>query len=77
VAALWPVPVLRWLFLALNVAMLVATPIDGSHYFIDVFAGVALAALCLVAAQAIAARVGGGSKSRATEPADAARPARA
>ena len=58
---------------ALKVAMLTATPVDGSHYFIDVFAGVALAALCLVAAQAIAARAG----TRVTEPAHAHRTARA
>jgi hypothetical protein len=56
IAALWPVAVLRWAFLALNAAMLVATPIDGSHYFIDVFAGIALAALSLMVAQAMAAR---------------------
>ena len=72
-AALWPVPVLRWIFLVLNVAMLVATPIDGSHYFIDILAGVALAALCLVAAQAVAARTG----ARVGEPAEVRRPAQA
>ena len=77
VAALWPVPVLRWAFLALNVAMLVATPIDGSHYFIDVLAGVALAALSLVAARAIAARAGAGSMFGTPGPAEARRPARA
>ena len=36
--------------------MLAATPVDGSHFFIDVFAGIALALPCLVAARAIAAR---------------------
>jgi membrane-associated phospholipid phosphatase len=54
IAALWPVPILRWVFLVLNVAMLVATPIDGSHYFIDVIAGVVMAVLCLAAACRIA-----------------------
>jgi hypothetical protein len=67
VAALWPVPILRWVFLALNVAMLIATPIDGSHYFIDVLAGVALAALCLVAANAIAMRAASGRLPGAAE----------
>jgi membrane-associated phospholipid phosphatase len=57
IAALWPVRILRWLALALNAAMLVATPIDGSHYFIDVIAGAVLAALCLVAASRIAQAV--------------------
>ena len=56
VAALWPVAMLRWVFLALNAAMLAATPIDGSHYFIDVLAGIALAALSLLLAQATTAR---------------------
>ena len=36
--------------------MLVATPVDGSHYFIDVLAGIALAALSLLLAQATTAR---------------------
>jgi hypothetical protein len=56
VAALWPIAVLRWMFVALNAMMLIATPIDGSHYLIDVVAGIALALLCLTLAQAIAAR---------------------
>jgi len=57
VIALWPIAVLRWVFLLLNVAMLAATPIDGSHYFVDVLAGIALALLSLLLAQSIAARV--------------------
>ena len=43
------------MILGLNLLMLAATPIDGSHYFIDVFAGIAIAAPCLLAARAIAA----------------------
>jgi membrane-associated phospholipid phosphatase len=54
--ALWPIPILRWVMLALNVAMLAATPIDGSHYFTDVLAGVGVAVLCVFAAGRIAAR---------------------
>jgi len=54
IAALWPIPVLRWLVLALNALMLVATPIDGSHYFIDIFAGMAIAAVALASARAAA-----------------------
>jgi hypothetical protein len=53
--ALWPVPILRWIGLVLNLGMLAATPIDGSHYFIDVWAGIAVAAFCLIAARALAA----------------------
>lgn len=58
IVALWPIPVLRWVILALNLVMLAATPIDGSQYFIDVFAGIVIAALCVLAARAIAAKVG-------------------
>jgi len=52
--ALWPMPVLRWFGLALNLLMIVATPIDGSHYFIDVVAGLAIALMGWSAAQRIA-----------------------
>jgi membrane-associated phospholipid phosphatase len=56
IMALWPVPVLRWVMLALNLAMLAATPIDGSHYFTDVFAGIVVAVLAFLAAIWIAQR---------------------
>ena len=56
IMALWPIRILRWVMLALNIAMLAATPIDGSHYFTDVFAGVGIALLCFFAAGRIAAR---------------------
>jgi membrane-associated phospholipid phosphatase len=55
--ALWPVAIVRWLFLFLNMAMLAATPIDGSHYLVDVLAGLAIAALSLLLAQAVAGRI--------------------
>lgn len=54
--ALWPV---RWLGPAaatVNVAMLLATPIGGGHYFIDVFAGLVIAAAAVAAARRIASR---------------------
>ena len=57
VIGLWPIPILRWIMLALNAAMIAATPIDGSHYFSDVFTGVGIAVLCFIAAARIAARV--------------------
>ena len=49
-AALWRVRGIKWAALVLNALMLVATPAYGSHYFVDVIAGVALAALCWIAA---------------------------
>jgi hypothetical protein len=67
IAALWPIAILRWVFLVLNTAMLAATPIDGSHYFVDVLAGIALAALALMTAQAIAVRAAAGPVSHARE----------
>ena len=39
-----------------NGVMLAATPIDGGHYFIDLAAGIAVAALAIVAARMIARR---------------------
>jgi hypothetical protein len=55
--ALWPVPVLRWANLLLNIAMLFATPIGGGHFLIDVIAGIAVAVSCIAAANRIAARL--------------------
>lgn len=51
--ALWPLPRWRWPSLTLNAAMLVATPVDGAHYLIDILAGLALAALCLALAHGV------------------------
>jgi hypothetical protein len=48
-AALWPVKRLRWIALILNGLLLIATPTYGSHYFIDVIAGIAIAAACWIA----------------------------
>lgn len=44
--AFWHAPYVRWLGLALNFLMLVSIPIQGSHYIVDVFAGIAVALLC-------------------------------
>jgi membrane-associated phospholipid phosphatase len=41
--ALWPVPVLRWIAVGVNIVMVAATPVDGGHYFIDVAAGIMIA----------------------------------
>jgi hypothetical protein len=55
-ATFWPLAALRWPGVIINVLMLVATPFHGSHYFVDVLAGVVIAALALVAARACAGR---------------------
>jgi membrane-associated phospholipid phosphatase len=52
--ALWPVRWFRPIAVVANVAMLLATPLGGGHYFVDVFAGVAVAAAAIMAAQWIA-----------------------
>lgn len=41
----WPIRWLRGPMLAVNLAMLSATPIEGGHYLVDVFGGMAIAAL--------------------------------
>jgi uncharacterized membrane protein len=51
--ALWPVRWMRPLVLLANGAMLAATPLNGGHYFVDVFAGMLIAVLAIVAARRI------------------------
>jgi PAP2 superfamily len=65
IAALWPMRCLRWGALVLNTAMLIATPIDGSHYLSDVLAGVGLAAISLLIAEIVAARMSAHSQRHA------------
>jgi hypothetical protein len=55
--ALWPVWWARPFAILANGAMLAATPVDGGHYFIDVFAGVAVAVLAITAARAVGRRI--------------------
>lgn len=54
VVAFWPVPMARWIAAVVNSFMLLATPIDGSHYFVDVLAGIAIAIFSVLAARALA-----------------------
>src|SRR5262249_43917429 len=55
--AFWPVRWMRPIALIANAAMLAATPIDGGHYFIDLIAGIAIAAFAIVAARALGRRL--------------------
>lgn len=59
--AFWAVWWMRPLALIANVGMLLATPLVGGHYFVDVIAGAALAMLAI----AVAGRVGVRSESSA------------
>ena len=54
--ALWPLPLVRWPILVLNLALIAATPIDGGHYFVDVMAGGTIAVLAMFAARALTRR---------------------
>ena len=51
IAAGWSIRPLRWPTLALNLAMLLSTPVEGTHYLADMLAGalVAIMALFIVA----------------------------
>ncbi|WP_338329099.1 phosphatase PAP2 family protein [Sphingobium yanoikuyae] len=50
IAAGWRIAALRWPIVALNAAMLLSTPVEGTHYLIDMILGlgVALTALALM-----------------------------
>ena len=43
----WPYRVLRWPVLIVNAAMLLATPVEGTHYLADMLGGVAVALISL------------------------------
>ena len=57
--ALWPVWWARPVAILANGAMLASTPVDGGHYFIDLLAGVAVAALAIMAARVVSQRFEG------------------
>ena len=63
----WQVPRLRWPLIALNLLMIAATPVEGTHYLIDVIAGVAvaLAAVALTRPFALPYRMGQGRLAEA------------
>lgn len=47
IVAAWRSPSLRWPIVALNAAMLLSTPVEGTHYFIDMILGALVAAVSL------------------------------
>lgn len=55
-AALWPMPVMRWFGVVINGLMMVSIPVEGSHYFVDMIAGLAIAAAALAIARALVTR---------------------
>jgi hypothetical protein len=54
--AVWPVAWVRWPMLALNLALIASTPIDGGHYLADVLGGIAIAVLAIVAVRRVVQR---------------------
>ena len=50
----WRAGRLRWPLIAVNAAMLLATPVEGTHYLIDLILGVAVAGVALAATDALA-----------------------
>ncbi len=59
--ALWAIWWMRPIVVLTNGLMLLATPIGGGHYFVDVFAGMAVAVLAIAAAKWLGARVSQGA----------------
>jgi len=57
--ALWPSRLFRPIGLIANGAMLIATPVVGGHYFVDVFAGIAAAVAAIMVARAVGKRIAG------------------
>ena len=53
----WPIARLRWLILPLNAAMLLATPVEGTHYLSDMVCGLLVALTALVAVKWIIRRL--------------------
>lgn len=47
IATAWPIPPLRRWLVPLNAAMLLATPVEGTHYLTDMLIGLAVAGLAL------------------------------
>lgn len=50
------IAVLRWPIIALNITMLLATPVEGTHYFTDILSGAAVACIALCLARLLITR---------------------
>jgi hypothetical protein len=58
IAAAWRATPLRWPLVTLNCAMLLATPVEGTHYFADLIAGILVALIAVVGGAALTRLVG-------------------
>lgn len=66
--AFWRVPVVRWIALALNLAMVAATPLSGGHYFVDLAGGVIVALVSIAAVSWVQAAVDRKIQGRVARP---------
>lgn len=53
IGAAWPVRPLRRPILIVNLAMLLATPVEGTHYLIDIIAGAVVALVAIMVSKAV------------------------
>ncbi len=51
----WPIPVLRRVIVPVNLLMLLATPVEGAHYLVDMLLGVMVALIAVAVARQITA----------------------
>lgn len=65
--AVWFSRSARWPMLLLNLAMVVAAPVEGAHYLVDIIAGAAVAAAAIAIAGALEAYCAG-AKTRVWDP---------
>jgi len=54
IATAWRARPLRWPLVTLNSAMLLATPVEGTHYFADLLAGIVVALVAIASGMALA-----------------------
>jgi membrane-associated phospholipid phosphatase len=57
IVAAWRAPPLRWPLIAINALMLLATPVEGTHYLVDILAGAAVAIVSVVVVRSLARRL--------------------
>ena len=60
----WPMPRLRWVLTPVNIAMLMATPIEGVHYLSDMILGACVAILAIAAVRGWLNRAHGVARRR-------------
>src|SRR5207245_9651285 len=57
IVAAWRAAPLRWPLLVINAAMLLATPVEGTHYLVDIIAGAAVAVASILLVRFLARRL--------------------